>query len=275
MPGRRKARAAAGPARGFALLIVLWTMVLLALLVTGITAAGRSNAELAANLRGRAEAAAAADGAVQIALFRALAPAATGWPANGAPHRLRIGTVEVTVTIINEGGLINPNTAPLTLLVALLRRLGVDPAAATSLGAAIVDWRSPGPAPSPHGAKIPQYRAAGRAWGPPGGPFQSTGELALVLGMTPALAARLEPYLSVYAPGSVNPALAGPLVRAALADANGGILPTIGVDPRLLTLRVTARAVAGGGARFTRSAVLGVDPAAGSFETLAWQEGRG
>ncbi len=273
-------RASAGAGRavrrphGFALLIVLWTLVLLALLVSGITAAGRSAAELADNLRGSAIAEAAADGGAAIAEFRYLDTSAAHWPADGSWHAVRIGGAAVAVAIADEDGRINPNTATGTLLVALLRRLGVDPAAAARLAAAIVDWRSPGPAPSPLGAKVPQYRAAGLAWGPPGASFRSAGELALVLGMTPALAARLRPRISVFTAGPVDPALADPLVQAALADANGGVLPPSAAGgPR--TLRITARAVAPGGARFTRRSVLRVDRAAGTITTLAWGQGRG
>lgn len=259
--------------RGFALLIVLWTMVLLALVVSGIAASGHTDATLAYNLRGGAIAEAAADGAVQVALFHVLEAGPDHWAADGAPHRLMIGAARVTVSITNEDGFINPNTAPQALLVALLRRLGADPAIAVHIAAAMVDWRSPGPAPSPGGAKLPQYRAAGKAWGAPGGPFRNRREIALVLGMTPQLAARLEPYLSVYAEGEVDPAQAAPVVRAALADANGGVLP--GFAPAgIATIQVAASAESETRARFTRRAVFDFIPASNRLLTLSWQDGQ-
>jgi general secretion pathway protein K len=261
--------------RGFALLIVLWTMVLLALLVSEISAAGRSEAELADNLRGSAIAEAAADGAEATALFRYLDPSALHWPADGAWHRLRIGDAAVAVALTDEDGRINPNSAPAELLAALLRRVGVDPGRAARIAAAMADWRSPGPAPSPLGARLPQYRAARMAWGPPGAPFQSTGELALVRGMTPALDSILRPHISVFTAGEVDPALADPIVRAALADANGGVVPPSGGEGGARTLRVTARAIAADGARFTRTSVVRVDPENGAVLTLAWGEGSG
>ncbi len=260
--------------QGFALLIVLWTLVLLAFVVSGIAASGHTESALAANLRGQAVAEAAADGAVAVALFHTLEAGREHWPADGAAHGLTIGTTRVAVRITDEAGLVNPNTAPKTLLVALLRRLGSDPGVAAHIAAAMVDWRSPGPVPSPDGAKLPQYRAAGSAWGAPGGPLRSRREIALVLGMTPVLAARLEPYLSVYTAGEVDPALAAPPVRAALADANGGVMP--GVAPaEVKTILVTAEAESGARARFTRRAVFSINPAANSLHTLAWQEGPG
>jgi general secretion pathway protein K len=259
--------------RGFALVIVLWTMVLLALLMSQISAAGRSEAELADNLRGSAVAEAAADGAEATALFRYLDPSALHWPADGAWHRLVIGDADVVVALTDEDGRINPNSAPLPLLTALLRRIGVEPGAAAEIAAAMVDWRSPAPAASPLGAKLTQYRAAGLAWGPPGKPFRSAGELALVRGMTPALAASLRSHISVFTAGAPDPALTDPVVRAALADANGGIVPPSDGEGAVHTLAVTARAVAGDGSRFTRTSVVRVDSTNGDILMLSWGEG--
>lgn len=257
---------------GFALLIVLWVLVLLALLVSEITATGRSEAELAANLRGSAVAEAAADGAEASARFHFLEGGAGHWAADDSSHRLRMGDAQVEVVIADEDGRIDLNTAPRALLAALLHRVGVAPAAADRMAAAIVDWRSPGTVPSPGGAKVAEYRAAGMRWGPPGGPFRSRGELRLVLGMTPALVALLRPHISVFGSGEVDPAAADSIVRAALADANGGILPPwTGSEAR--TVRITARAMVGDGSRFVRTSVVRIDPASGESVTLAWSAG--
>lgn len=85
MKGAASGRRAAGGGRdrGFALLIVLWAVVLLALLATRLMAAGRTELQLSANLRGAAEAEAAADGAVQEAMFHLLNPS-DAWRADGA-----------------------------------------------------------------------------------------------------------------------------------------------------------------------------------------------
>src|SRR5215831_8873131 len=69
--------------RGFALLIVLWSMALLALIGTRITAAGRAGAQLATNLRASAIAEAAADGAVFEALFHFMDSSDGHWPVDG------------------------------------------------------------------------------------------------------------------------------------------------------------------------------------------------
>ena len=55
---------AAARSRGFALLIVLWTLVLIAFVVAQVTAAGRTEIRIAGNLAANAAAQAAADGAI-------------------------------------------------------------------------------------------------------------------------------------------------------------------------------------------------------------------
>jgi general secretion pathway protein K len=222
-------------------------------------------------LRGAAIAGAAADGALHQAIFRALDPSRQGWPADGAPHRIALPGARAVVRIVDQGGLINPNTASDQLLSALLQKVGADARTARALGAAIADWRFPSAEPRAFGAKAPQYRAAGRAYGPPGAPFESRDELRLVLGMTPALYARLRSHLSVWWEGAPDPALADPMVARALAAVGAG---RPGVQP-VRVVAITAAATASGGARFVRRAVVRLDPTGrtGLFRILTWRQG--
>jgi general secretion pathway protein K len=185
--------------RGFALLIVLWTMGLLALLVAQFTATGRREVQMAANLRANAVTQAAADGAVYEAILRLLQ---SKWAPDGREHAIRVGTADVAVRIKDEGWKINPNDAKLPALQALLTHLGVD-AKGTGLARAIIDWRSTGAAPRPTGPRPTRNRGAGTT--PPAGNrlFDSLDEVGLVVGMTPALLARMKPYLSIYQEGDV------------------------------------------------------------------------
>ena len=75
--------------RGFALLIVLWTLVLLSLILAQLLSAGRSEAQLATKLRDAAVAEAVADGAVQDTLFHLMAQGAQAWPPHGV-HLVRM-----------------------------------------------------------------------------------------------------------------------------------------------------------------------------------------
>src|SRR5579864_1744427 len=61
---------ATGRERGFALLVVLWTLVLIAFLIARLTAASTTETRVAANLAANAAAEAAADGAIYQAVFQ-------------------------------------------------------------------------------------------------------------------------------------------------------------------------------------------------------------
>lgn len=256
----------AGDARGFALVITVWSLGLLSLLTTTIVAHGRADLRLAANLRGAAVAEAAADGAAREAIFRLVAGQ---WAPGQALPVLRVGAAAVTLRIDNEAGKINPNDCPQPLMVGLLRAIGLPAEQAVALAAAIEDFRSPMPAPLPHGAKAPAYRAAGLPYGPSGVPYRRLAELRQVLGMTPDIYAALAPHLSVWNDGGIDRALADPAVAEAFATAgpNGGYATPRALDTRGLTARITAQAAVPGGGRFSRSAVVYVIGAPQGGET--------
>lgn len=258
-----------GRDRGFALLVVLWAVVLLTLLVSQLTAAGRTELQVAANLRGAAAAEAAADGAVHAAVFHVLNPAQPWSP--GVDRALPVPGGQAVLRIEDEGGKVNPNTAPPELLRALLRRVGADSRTADRLAAAIVDWRFPGSQGQPGGAKEPQYRAAGRTYGPAGAPFRSVSELGAVLGMTPELLARLAPNVSVFTEGEPDLAAATPIVRQAIQDLRGGRLTPSRAQP-LRTVTITARVTGDAGGRFVRRATirLGRSEKEPMFRILTW-----
>lgn len=258
---------------GFALLIVLWTLVLLALMVTQLTAVGRGEARLAHNLRTDAVLQAEADGALYEAVFHVIDASNRHWAPDGTPHRLRLAHGTAEIRIDNQAGKLNPNGASLDLLRVLLRELGADPHSAEGLAAAILDWRTPGQIPRPLGAKAPQYRAAGLEYGPPGAPFQSLDELHLVLGMTPDLLARLRPLLSIYQPGDPYRPLIDPVLAQAIRDL-GEEAGDLDLDtPRdTLVVAITATVTGTNGGRFARRAIVTIGGQFGGtpYKVLTW-----
>lgn len=262
-------RAAAGE-RGFALIIVLWSVVLLTLIVTGLAATGRTEVQLASNLRAAAVAEAAADGAVHEAIYRLLDPQRP-WPADNAERVLQVPGATVLVQVVDDAGKLNPNRASPELLAGLMRRLDVGAGPATQVARAIVDWRDPGDPARPRELIAAQYRAAGRSYGPPGAPLLSLDELGAVLGMTPELLDRLTPYLSVLTDIPTDPALALPALRQAMADASGPPRPVPRRPPRNVT--ITAQAAGTAGAQFTRRASvrLGNGPKEPLFLIQVWE----
>jgi general secretion pathway protein K len=246
--------------RGFALLIVLWTMGFLALLGTQIVAAGRSDTQLADNLRRQAVLEAAANGAIANVTFRMQAATDPTLRPDGTEHAVQIGQTPVLVRIENESDRINLNTASSGLLRALVIAVGGTPSQANQLSAAILDWRTLGTVARQGGAKLPDYRAAGRAYGPPEGPFQSVDELADVLGMTPDLFARLESHLTVLTDGDPDMSTRDVVVARALADA-AGVADDTGAAAQTADalLRISVTALGPGLTRYSRIDVVSAD----------------
>jgi general secretion pathway protein K len=246
--------------RGFALLIVLWTVGFLALLGTQIVAAGRSDTQLADNLKQEAILAAAADGAVQNVVFRMLAARDPGFQADGLLREVQIGQTPVLVLVANETDRVNLNTAASALLRALFQEVGAAPAQANRLAAAVLDWRTSGAIARPNGAKGRDYAAAGVSYGPPGTPFQTVDELKDVLGMTPALFARVAPHVTVFTDGDPDFSTRDPVVNRALTDAAGVADDIAGAQsPMEQMLRIRVTAIGRGQARYSLVVVAASD----------------
>ncbi len=258
---------------GFALLIVIWALVLLSLILTHVLSVGRSEAQLARNLRLAAEAEPVADGAVQNTIFHLLDPSPRGWPLQGR-HHLDLPGGAADVVVENVAGKINPNAADEPLLDAMLILCGASAGEISGIAQAIMTWRAP---PAVPGGGVATYRAAGLNYAPPGAPFETNDEIGLVLGMTPALQACLLPHLSVYQDNDTpSLAAADPFVAQALAlvarqSGEGSVLAGDATgDP---TVTITAAAVGPGGGRFTRQATVRLVPGrlGRPFRVLTWQ----
>ena len=248
--------------------MTLWLLVPLSVLFILLAGAARSDGQVAANLRDAAVLQAAADGGIETTVLALLADRATP-----PPDTVAIGGARVTIGVQALSGLVNPNLAPPELLRALLARVGVAPAQADQLAAAIVEWRTPGQRGRAGEAKQDQYRAAGLDYGPPGAPFETIGELRDVLGMPQAAVAGLTPYLSLFADRPPDPALAPPLIRAALGDL--GAVGHGGSDGGSV-FRITATATNRSRAVIVRSAVIRLAPGGvRPWRVLAWERGAG
>lgn len=243
--------------RGFALLMVLWTMALLALLVAQFTSTGRSEVRMAANARASAATRAAADGAVHEAVLRLLQMA---WLPDARARTVRVGDTMVEVRIRNQAWKINPNSAPLPVIQALLVNLVVEAGRAASLARAIVDWRSSGSRSQPDGPKLAQYQAAGLNYGPAHQLFDNLDEVGLVVGMTPAVLARMKPFMSIYQEGDSTSATdqlsLDKLPSAMEISTNGGDVWHLGSTGRIMVVMIDALAFGPAGDRFTRQAVV-------------------
>jgi general secretion pathway protein K len=249
--------------RGFALLIVLWTLALLAFLVALFAAAARTEARIAFNLRSAMGPEWNADGAVYATAFHLLDRSDKHWNVDGTVHKLAVPGGTVAVRITDEANKINLDTASVDLLRALLLGVGADAGTASAVAGAIVDWRETG-GPDASAAKAEQYRAAGLDYAPPEKPFRSVDELAQVLGMTADLLAKLRPHLTLYSSYGPGRSTTDPVALDAimLLRKQGGILPYERDVSGEQVVQVVATASSTDGASFTRRAILRVDPSA-------------
>ena len=261
---------------GFALIIVLWTLVLIGFIVAHLTASGRTEIRIAGNLVANSAAQAAADGAVFEAIFNLSDPQLEQrWPVDGTPRQVTVGSIQVILRVEDEASWINPSTASPALLEALLRVTGSDPDTARRIATAMSEWVGSAAAPRPQETLVADYRAAGLDYGPPGAPFETLGEIGRVLGMTPAVLTAIRPHLTLFGPQEPNSTTTDPVVAAALAMTSTTGQPVVqpgpAAPPDALTVRITALAVGPGNARVTRTAVVrtGVTLPQG-YAVLAW-----
>src|SRR6185437_225587 len=219
------------------------------------------------------------------------------WAADGQVHRWSDGSASIVVTAVDEAAKIDINAAPDALLKSLLMAIGgLDDPTAGALVDAIADWRDPDDLRRPSGAEAPEYRAANLKYGPSNAPFETTGEAARVLGMTPDVFRRIAPLITVYShqPG-INPATADRNVLLALPTATAEAvdayieqrtqalankLPALPFPPAqsyatgaIPVWRIHAEATMPDGVTFVREAVLRPSPdAQRPLIALAWLE---
>ncbi len=186
--------------RGIALVLVLWLTILLTVIASGFAFSMRSEAIAARNAISLAQARAAADGAVERTMLELSRPRiADAWAADGTRRIWTENNIEFDVVAVDESSKIDLNSANDTLLKGLLTTTGgLEDQMAARVVDAIADWRDPDDLKRPNGAEEADYRAANLKYGPANAPFETVGELARVLGVTPEIYARVAGSLTVY-----------------------------------------------------------------------------
>ncbi|HMM26614.1 MAG TPA: type II secretion system protein GspK, partial [Pseudoxanthomonas mexicana] len=137
------------------------------------------------------------------------------------------------------------------------------------------------------GAEDGDYAAAGRPYGAKDAPFETIAELEQVLGMTPDLYARLEPFLTLYSGrGQPDATYAqGPVLVAMGMDATAwlaqreaagaaGALQLVGTGSGTYSIESRARLADGRETSLRTVVRAGASPVPGSAYTLLrWEEG--
>ena len=188
---------------GFAVLIILWMLALLALIADRMIVVGRSEVRIADNLRMAAVAEAAADGAIFEGIYRLGVKGPGGWKIDGRDCHVSVGRENVLVRLEDESMKINLNAASAPLLQALLQQVGMPSGEAREVAARIVLRRTQ--------VARPEVPLAGN--------FRTLGQLATVAGMSRGVMARLIPHLTLNDPGARAPGPLDRVVAAALREA--------------------------------------------------------
>ena len=213
-----KATQAPATEQGFALVIVLWVVALLSIVAASLAFSMRTETTLAHDLVTQAQARALAEAGVYRGILELYNPdRLRRWRGDGSPHQVRFAGVPITVSLQDEAGKIDLNSAQRGLLDALLRASGIEDERRDALLDAIEDWRDPDSLRRLNGAEDQEYEAAGRTHGAKDATFNTVEELQQVLGVTPRLFKRLRPALTVHSHSAgIDDRVAPPAVLRAL-----------------------------------------------------------
>ncbi len=208
------------PANGFALIVVLWILVLLSLMAGSLARTVQRESGLVGNARDRAQALALADAGVHYAMLMLLLPdPMQRWRGDGAVYEIPFAGARIRMRVYDEAGKININAVQEELLRTVLNRSGLEEERAIQLADAILDWRDGDELKRLHGAEKKDYQDAGRSAFPTNKNFRALDEVRLVLGMTADIFRRLEPLLTAFSGvNGVNPAKASREVLLALPN---------------------------------------------------------
>lgn len=267
---------------GFALLIVLWMLVLIAFIVGYVTSTGRSEIQISTNISANAAASAAADGAVYRAIFALMDPRPDHRPAtDGRVEEMRIGRSAVARRIFNEDDWINPNLASSKLLEGLLRAINMPTETSVDLADEITQWVGTARVLRSPDELAAEYKGAALDYVPPEAPLESLEELIRVRGMTAATFAAMRPHLTLFGRREPNPATIDPAVAAAIrfaaqsnatTSASGPVFTGVGQDARVV--RILAQAQGPGHSKVDTTAIVRITSSAvRGYSVLSWRNG--
>ena len=288
--------------RGIALVFVLWTLVLLAIIAGNFAVGERTGATMAFNASENARAAALADAGVNRAVLAMLDPQTDQrWRADGTVYDMPVDGAAVRIAIFDELGKVDLNRAAQATIRQVFESAGLEADDADALADAVIDFRDPDNLTSLNGAEDPAYGAAGMPYGAKDAPFEAVDELARVFGMTAEIYDRVAPLFTVYSgQRGINPMTAAATLLHALPGVDATTVDTfldsrsdtsVSLRPQMLpsspampfirgsafsrvaTIRAEARTE--GGAVFVREAIIRVTGgAARPYAVLDWRRGK-
>jgi general secretion pathway protein K len=212
---RRDRDAASSSEQGVVIVAVLWILMALSVLAMAFSVYLSASARSLALDDAALQTEALVSASVELAAYQLILAGDRQRPPRGSFH-FRMDDADVLVTFTSEAARIDLNFSPKEVLAGLFAGLGANQAAAKYDADRIVGWRTR-PAPGAATDEEALYQAAGLNYPPRQSLFTHASELALVVGLPPALVDRALPFVTVFngTPG-IDATIAAPEVLAAL-----------------------------------------------------------
>ena len=184
---------------GFVLVSVIWIAGLLAVVATAFAITVRSHTLAGSNIIYNTRAESVADGMALVTALRLANPANPDMPLklNGETATCKWSDeIAVAISVQDQGGLVDLNTASSALLDTLLRGLGADGAKSAEIVAALQDFRDPDSQSASSGFEPAVF--PGKTYGPKNAPLDVSEEIDQIPELDDALFHKLMPFVTVY-----------------------------------------------------------------------------
>ncbi|MDH3291129.1 MAG: general secretion pathway protein GspK [Gemmatimonadota bacterium] len=200
-------------ANGFALVAVLWILVVMGVVGVTFHVGARADRRAVANARTESRSRWAGRAGLALALRQIdnmlhQSGAAFGLQASGdtvlPPIEFSLEGVTVSALVLDARARVNLNLASDRQLTRLAEAVGLSSAAATALAASVLDWRDADGLRRTDGAEARDYAGLRPPSRPKNAPFYSVEELHTVWGVNPPDYARIAPLVTVVGDGRVN-----------------------------------------------------------------------
>ncbi|SDJ60156.1 type II secretion system protein K (GspK) [Bradyrhizobium lablabi] len=251
----------AGNRRGFALVAVIWSLALITLLGMAVMVGARYRTRVAANYASAATAETAAESAVNLGLSMVLNRVAG--PDVRFPLRCQLpGGEHIFVTVEEETGKIDLNTASIAVLTRFFTALTRDPSAGARIAGKIIEPRKP-----------KKDVNSGPENAPPGATFTTIMQLDQIDGITPRIFRAASRFVTVRS-GRPEPDMeaASPALRRLLNLDQKTTSAARGV-PAAGSITIRADVTAPDGARFIREALVSLADAGRPYVIREWRHG--
>ena len=217
----RIAASSQGQEQGVVIVAVLWILMALSVLAMVFSIYLSASARALAVDDAALQTEALVSAGVELSAYQLALAKDDQRPPRGSFH-FRMDDAEVFVDFTSEAARIDLNLSPKELLAGLFAGLGAKQDAAQYDAERVIGWRTR-PVPDSTNDEAALYQAAGLNYPPRQSLFTHASELALVVGLPPALVDRALPFVTVFnGTTGVDATIAAPEVLAALPKPKDG-----------------------------------------------------